>query len=464
VSLDNGSSIVHCIGQDANLGKGFAKQVNNKFHCKCSIRDQKKLVGEVAIVKVNESQYIFNLVTKPFSGVPPESTDALFDCLIKLREWCEKYGVKHLSMPKIATGLDQTPWRKVLTILNIAFENSDIILDVYSLPKQSAPVQNDNGHLSKRVEQNSKAISSPKTTAKTHEEVQVNVSGKQTKKQGHDLPGANTLRTSPFMSNCGEVHPSTSSSVGAASSGTPKTVQPSSSHDVDVSSPSNPEKGATKGKKRTSRSPKATSKLFTEVQVITSGKHVSKQGSTPTSANFSKMSSFLSHIGGMRQTSFNSGDGSSHASVEQQKGSASSQTNPNDLIGRATTSEDNGTTKEVQVNTSGKQTEIKGINPIDKVNLHKSPFVSTSGGEKPSTSQVVSTESVPLTTRDLNMRLEALMRLREKLQVAKENIHKSVKLPLASNPNSNVNIAESIKKTNQNVDAVLNSLENNIND
>jgi hypothetical protein len=55
-SITNGSSIVHCIGQDANVGKDFAKQIDNKFHCKSLIRDQKQ-VGEVATIKVKEKQY-----------------------------------------------------------------------------------------------------------------------------------------------------------------------------------------------------------------------------------------------------------------------------------------------------------------------------------------------------------------------------------------------------------------------
>jgi hypothetical protein len=75
-------------------------------------------------------------VTKPFSSVPLENIDAIFECLMKLREFCDINDVKHLPMPKIATGLDQTPWRKVLSILNIVFENSDITLDVYTLPNQ----------------------------------------------------------------------------------------------------------------------------------------------------------------------------------------------------------------------------------------------------------------------------------------------------------------------------------------
>jgi O-acetyl-ADP-ribose deacetylase (regulator of RNase III) len=132
--LHNGASLVHCIGRDAKMGKGFALKVNALFKCKNDIRNQGKEVGEVATIQLGDRQYLFNLITKPFSSIPPDNSDGLLDCLMELRDLCDNLGVKHLSMPRIGTGLDQMPWRLVQNMLQTVFGESNIKIDVYTLP------------------------------------------------------------------------------------------------------------------------------------------------------------------------------------------------------------------------------------------------------------------------------------------------------------------------------------------
>jgi hypothetical protein len=87
---------VHCIGEDATMGKGFAEQVKFQFNCQSLIREQKKKVGEIAIIPVNNQQYIFNLITKPCSSQPPIDDAALMICLAELGILCESKGINHI--------------------------------------------------------------------------------------------------------------------------------------------------------------------------------------------------------------------------------------------------------------------------------------------------------------------------------------------------------------------------------
>ncbi|KAF4530968.1 hypothetical protein B566_EDAN011350 [Ephemera danica] len=51
LAMGNGASLVHCIGEDVTMGKGIAAQIEKKFSCKEKIKNQRKSVGEIAVVE-----------------------------------------------------------------------------------------------------------------------------------------------------------------------------------------------------------------------------------------------------------------------------------------------------------------------------------------------------------------------------------------------------------------------------
>ncbi|KAF4529136.1 hypothetical protein B566_EDAN017487, partial [Ephemera danica] len=106
------SSIVHCVGSDLLMKKGFAANIRERFGHITFLKEQGKCVGEVATLPLNESSYIFYLVTKQRS----------FD------------------KPNIGAGRDQIPWKKVQWIIRSAFAETDIQIDIYTLPHTEAPI------------------------------------------------------------------------------------------------------------------------------------------------------------------------------------------------------------------------------------------------------------------------------------------------------------------------------------
>lgn len=106
-----GYNIVHCIGLDATLGKGFAKFLDSKFKIKEEIQNQKRSLGDC--VKVQRgSTTIYNLITKPKSGhVPLTSEHKWFDqAVIKLPN-------DEFICPALGMGLDKRDPIEILTNL-----------------------------------------------------------------------------------------------------------------------------------------------------------------------------------------------------------------------------------------------------------------------------------------------------------------------------------------------------------
>jgi hypothetical protein len=57
------------------------------------------------------------------------------ECTLReLRQLCDDLGVKKLAMPRIASSLDHIPWKWTQRLIRQIFQDSDIVIDVYSLP------------------------------------------------------------------------------------------------------------------------------------------------------------------------------------------------------------------------------------------------------------------------------------------------------------------------------------------
>jgi hypothetical protein len=108
------------------------------------LRSLGKKPGQVATLPLEEKQFVFYLVTKESSYDKPTLID-LQNSLLELRDLCNGLGVNRLSMPKIASGRDHIPWRKVQWILRSEFVGTGIEIDVYTLPQN-----NETGNVNER--------------------------------------------------------------------------------------------------------------------------------------------------------------------------------------------------------------------------------------------------------------------------------------------------------------------------
>lgn len=138
--------LVHCISQDAKMGKGIATKFKKKFpKMQKEILSVKPKIGdviphsiEVMSKKGREKNktieiYSLNMITKKNYFDKP--TQSNFDLTVQtLRNTCDTFGFEEIAMPKIGCGLDRLDWDNfVLPCLNRHFSDLDVKIHVYSI-------------------------------------------------------------------------------------------------------------------------------------------------------------------------------------------------------------------------------------------------------------------------------------------------------------------------------------------
>jgi hypothetical protein len=87
-------SFAHCVGGDFYMNKGFAIDVRERYGNVTYLKSLKKMKGDVAVLPLDETRYIFYLVTRNLSKKKPVWYD-LMCSLIKLRDSCVNLGIKN---------------------------------------------------------------------------------------------------------------------------------------------------------------------------------------------------------------------------------------------------------------------------------------------------------------------------------------------------------------------------------
>ena len=104
-----------------------------KFEIINELRETNGQVGNIVVVREG-GRFIYNLVTKEkFSDSPTYENLRL--TLEEMKDHALKHFVKEISMPKIASGLDQLNWNIVAKIIKSAFKGTNIKITVYQLGK-----------------------------------------------------------------------------------------------------------------------------------------------------------------------------------------------------------------------------------------------------------------------------------------------------------------------------------------
>jgi len=128
------NSLAHCVSEDLKMSKGIADTFRKNFGQVNNLVSQNKKVGEVAhICDPINGQHVFYMITKSRYFEKP-SYEALFMCLVELRDLCKKLGITHLAMPRIGCGLDKLSWDIVQLYLKCVFQNcQDLNVTIYTL-------------------------------------------------------------------------------------------------------------------------------------------------------------------------------------------------------------------------------------------------------------------------------------------------------------------------------------------
>jgi len=130
-------AMAHCVSKDFAMGAGVAKGFRAKFGRVEELKAQNPKIGGMAFIDVwNKkrmgTQTIFYMVTKnkyfekPTLKTVKKSLEATRDAMMDM-------GLRSLSMPMIAAGLDQLSWPLVLREIEDVFNQTDIVITIWYL-------------------------------------------------------------------------------------------------------------------------------------------------------------------------------------------------------------------------------------------------------------------------------------------------------------------------------------------
>ena len=121
--------LAHCVSLDFHMGKGIAKLFKQKFGNVHFLKSQIQKVGQCASLNY-EGRFIFYMASKRCFFHKP-TYESLAQSLQSLKAHMKCLGLRHLAMPRVATGLDNLQWIRVKTIITDIFSGSDITIYVF---------------------------------------------------------------------------------------------------------------------------------------------------------------------------------------------------------------------------------------------------------------------------------------------------------------------------------------------
>jgi hypothetical protein len=120
--------LAHCVSADFHMKRGIALTMRRKFGHVAQLREQKKMVTEIASLEV-ENRTILYLITKEHYWQKPTYFD-LFQTLLNLKEHCLNNNITQLACPRLGCALDGLQWETVRSMLCYIFRKSTITITV----------------------------------------------------------------------------------------------------------------------------------------------------------------------------------------------------------------------------------------------------------------------------------------------------------------------------------------------
>ena len=121
--------LAHCVSLDFHMGKGIAKLFKQKFGNVHFLKSQIQKVGQCVSLNY-EGRFILYMASKRCFFLKP-TYESLAQSLQSLKAHMKCLGLRHLAMPRVATGLDNLQWIRVKAIITDIFSGSDITIYVF---------------------------------------------------------------------------------------------------------------------------------------------------------------------------------------------------------------------------------------------------------------------------------------------------------------------------------------------
>lgn len=132
-SCDEDVSLVHCVSEDLEMGKGIAVQFKKRFKQVEELKSQKKGVGDVAILS-DENRFVYYLITKKKYWQKPTLSNLQLS-LNSMKSHIITNKIHKIAMPMIGCGLDRLSWEDVQEMIRKTFYDTDIVITVYKISK-----------------------------------------------------------------------------------------------------------------------------------------------------------------------------------------------------------------------------------------------------------------------------------------------------------------------------------------
>ena len=128
---------VNCLGV---MGSGVAKSVREifpdvyeQYREICVKNKYSKLLGNTAIIKTG-NRYIANMFAQErfgYDGIRQTSYDAFYNCLVRIKEFCEKNDINKIALPyKIGSDRGGADWNVIYSMIESVFAKTNIIVEI----------------------------------------------------------------------------------------------------------------------------------------------------------------------------------------------------------------------------------------------------------------------------------------------------------------------------------------------
>jgi O-acetyl-ADP-ribose deacetylase (regulator of RNase III) len=112
--------LAHCISRDCKMGAGIAVAFQKKFDLRDQLLSQRR--SNPDCIRVGR---VFNLITKERYWHKP-TLESVREAVEKMRDIALQENIKHIAMPRIASGLDRLDWNEVRAIIIDVFNGTGI--------------------------------------------------------------------------------------------------------------------------------------------------------------------------------------------------------------------------------------------------------------------------------------------------------------------------------------------------
>ena len=128
---------VNCLGV---WGSGIAKSmreifpdVYEQYREICVKNKYTKLLGNTAIIQ-SGNRYIANMFAQErfgYDGIRYTSYDAFYNCLVRIKEFCEKNDINKIALPyKIGSDRGGADWNVIYSMIESVFAKTNIMVEI----------------------------------------------------------------------------------------------------------------------------------------------------------------------------------------------------------------------------------------------------------------------------------------------------------------------------------------------